>query len=1254
MSVSLVTACKDRNECLLSVLPSWLQHNEITEIIIVDWTSKQELKSLINLDNRIKVIRVHNEEFYIPSQANNLAVSFATNENILRVDTDYFFNPYYNFFKAYQIDENSYVCGEPEIHQDRENNPYFKYLYGLLYITKNNFYKVGGYNENIGYYYSYEDSNMFDRLCMMGLNKIKLKNNYSVIHIPHSDKKRFEYFEGGQNVQNDEYYTVESHIGSNMQSFKNIDRYYTSPIVKWETIAHENRYFEVKKTKNNLYNLPTINCISLEECKDRRESLSKQFKEYGIGYVNYLISKRFAECDDIVTGCLAHTLSDGHKGCSVSHLQMIKNWYENTNEPYGFFCEDDLSLETVQYWNFNWNDFVAGLPNDWECIQLLYLKDNGIIKDNKLKKREWNNWSVTCYILKRDYAKKIIDTYIKDGAYHLELKNSGTQPLIENVLFTDLGEVYSIALFVENPKYDSTFCVNLEHNVELHQQTHINSYNKVINMWNNNKNNKNKIVDYFTFFEPLGKEMFELRINVLKNSVDEFVVCESNKTQSGVPIQYKLKNLITELGFDNLNIRVIELDIPDDKDLIITDEDRINCYENNHVNENSLKARARERLQKDALLKVVNDYPDDTVFIHSDIDEIISPNNIGFISDIVRANPNVLLKIPLVLLEGRADLRVYYRETNQPKEWTGMFMATKSHFTEATPTQLRSNANNPFPINFVTQNNEPLKDLGWHFSWMGGSTTRKIKCENFTHYDDTFSYLVTSKYKNADTAEFHNNIVLQEGEIPPSGDKNLVLKNYPINELPGQIFVLPHIQKYLLPDTVYYDFNKLLTEYSLDIESPEKNFYLGYSYFQQGHTAPALSYFLRCAERTDNKLLAYEALIYGYFCYSEQKIRDETAKSLIMHAVVLMPERPEARFLLSCFYEQKQKWMYAYYHANRGLETWRDDFEPLKIYNKEFPGKIGLLFEKAVTGYWWGKNDECRNILLDLYHNYKLNEKYKIAVKDNLQKVGVDINNIIVQEAPLPSIPVIGTAIVNGTHWLKRLISTIDYPVDNFIVINNNGRNQITAELDAIANTDHKFIKNIKICHLPTNIGCPAAWNLIIKSYIMQPYWIICNHDIALPSGFLKLMLEKASQSEVGMVHNSTGFANLGSYEIFLLKDWVVNKYGLFDENFYPGYVEDIDYTMRGINDPIQREFLTELPILHGEENYKTTGSQTWRTDLSLKSPIDNSRILNEEEYMIKKWGPKWQDCQPFKTPFNLGFENRFDLDFCRRKYLGF
>ena len=268
----------------------------------------------------------------------------------------------------------------------------------------------------------------------------------------------------------------------------------------------------------------------------------------------------------------------------------------------------------------------------------------------------------------------------------------------------------------------------------------------------------------------------------------------------------------------------------------------------------------------------------------------------------------------------------------------------------------------------------------------------------------------------------------------------------------------------------------------------------------------------------------------------------------------------------------------------------------------------------------------------------------------------------------LDHIPIIGVPIVNGVHWLQRLVDSVDYPVKELCVINNNGRGELDDDLEKLSKTPHKFIEKIKICNLPANIGCSGAWNLIIKTHMMDPYWIIVNHDVAFSPGFLKKMVKV--QSEYDMVGIIKG--NEAQWDIFLLKDWVVQKCGLFDENFYPAYVEDCDYYIRTQKQNVLIHNMN-LPYLHGEKDYKTTGSQTWRTDINLKEKLDRAHDSNHY-YMEEKWGSKWSayivdsngvkhhhsiwNYKPHEHPYNdpsipITYTS-YDLKFVRRKNLGF
>ena len=257
----------------------------------------------------------------------------------------------------------------------------------------------------------------------------------------------------------------------------------------------------------------------------------------------------------------------------------------------------------------------------------------------------------------------------------------------------------------------------------------------------------------------------------------------------------------------------------------------------------------------------------------------------------------------------------------------------------------------------------------------------------------------------------------------------------------------------------------------------------------------------------------------------------------------------------------------------------------------------------------------------------------------------------------MSSIPVFGTAIVNTPYWLHRLFMSIDHPVDNFVVFNNNGRGQITHEVNLVKEIPNSFVKKVHVCHLRANVGCSGAWNLIIKCFMKSPWWLISNHDVMYEPGFLKEMCDVMQDEEVGTAHGSGG-----GWDVFALRDWMVQKYGLFDENLYPGYCEDLDYGMRFIHDKdIKRILSMEHGYYHGaNKNDYSDGSQTWRSEPSIANGIHLAHELNKR-YLHMKWGEAWQahvEGETHKTPFGVSELpvdfTTYDLGFVRRKNLGF
>ena len=315
------------------------------------------------------------------------------------------------------------------------------------------------------------------------------------------------------------------------------------------------------------------------------------------------------------------------------------------------------------------------------------------------------------------------------------------------------------------------------------------------------------IVNCFPFFAPYGEELLYLRVNLLKDYVDKFIIVESDKTHSGKPVERKFMEIARNQGLPIEKIIYIEHDIPETEHLQVRDVDRKNAGVNGH-NEASLYARVRERLQKDAVMQALNEFKNDDVFIYGDADEIINPKNIKWVANIARNNQNAIIKIPLVYLQGRADLRIHHQNGDPVVWWKAMFFATKAQIMQHTVNNIRC-GHIPHNVMWPTHAGKVIHDMGWHFAWMCNKEQRQAKADSFAHAHDSFKFLGEvgsySKYK-----EFVDSSQLAEGVIAPDGNTDHILKRYPHEELPQLIFETPFVKEFLLPEvdiTQDYAFN---------------------------------------------------------------------------------------------------------------------------------------------------------------------------------------------------------------------------------------------------------------------------------------------------------------------------------------------------------------------------------------------------------------------------------------------------------------
>ena len=96
-NLSIIVACKDRGRFLKQALASWLLLSEVSEIVIVDWSSGYPLVSELEPElaahaDKIKLVTVVGEEHWVLSRAYNLAASLATGDVLIKCDSESLLN----------------------------------------------------------------------------------------------------------------------------------------------------------------------------------------------------------------------------------------------------------------------------------------------------------------------------------------------------------------------------------------------------------------------------------------------------------------------------------------------------------------------------------------------------------------------------------------------------------------------------------------------------------------------------------------------------------------------------------------------------------------------------------------------------------------------------------------------------------------------------------------------------------------------------------------------------------------------------------------------------------------------------------------------------------------------------------------------------------------------------------------------------------------------------------------------------------
>jgi GT2 family glycosyltransferase len=148
-------------------------------------------------------------------------------------------------------------------------------------------------------------------------------------------------------------------------------------------------------------------------------------------------------------------------------------------------------------------------------------------------------------------------------------------------------------------------------------------------------------------------------------------------------------------------------------------------------------------------------------------------------------------------------------------------------------------------------------------------------------------------------------------------------------------------------------------------------------------------------------------------------------------------------------------------------------------------------------------------------------------------------------------IPVLGFATVSRFDLAQRLLDSIDYPIDNLVIVDNSGKREFQPKVNK------ELVRNVWLIQVPHGLGANGAWNLIIKSTPHAPYWVIPNDDSHFEPGALRIMSEEVDTQAFNFVNVNP------KWSCVIPTEGSVAKAGLWDEAFHPIYFDDDDYEWR-------------------------------------------------------------------------------------------
>jgi GT2 family glycosyltransferase len=206
-------------------------------------------------------------------------------------------------------------------------------------------------------------------------------------------------------------------------------------------------------------------------------------------------------------------------------------------------------------------------------------------------------------------------------------------------------------------------------------------------------------------------------------------------------------------------------------------------------------------------------------------------------------------------------------------------------------------------------------------------------------------------------------------------------------------------------------------------------------------------------------------------------------------------------------------------------------------------------------------------------------------------------------------IPVLGFATLNRFDLAERLLRSIDYPVEDLVIIDNSG-------LQEWEPVKPKLVDKMWVIRVPFGLGLVGAWNLVVKSTPYASYWVLVNDDAWFAPGSLETIAKEVNT-------NALNFVDIvPAWSCVVFGEGMVEKVGLYDERFYPLYFDDNDLERRVDQAGVPKNYI-QAKVFHENSSTLNSGYQAQNQ----KSYVANHTLYEikgrEDDFSQGEWSLK-------------------------------